>query len=504
MGIFILTTAIFSRFFHFFFFHISQTEDIQKLQLIPLQKPLITSKHLHEKLVQPENDAVGVSQQPLHNNANIDNISATETERALQTSQSANDLAKSQTDAVGDSEPLVPETKSTKAATKTSVSSKSMKKDIKRTKRLEKKRLKQQQKLLQKLQKKTKKEKNNNKIKEATTDDASKTPNETLQSNLKNRLQSFQEPTVPRTKSKSPVNVTFAFDTIENGYDANSQRQTIILHHSHKDIDNRITAAANANTLPNDDGKSIGEYDSLPLIKVEKSADDVDSDFAVDANHPKIDGNGNVMVHMPLPISCSSSDSIPFIDDSPNPRRAGSLPIEPYRNLHDSRFITLQPRNIGAQSMIYARKLEKPLPIAFKFPTKRDQFDKSAQILYQSLKQSIDHHFDRVAHLHNKLCQVCHEFLLVPDAVKCLTCGIVCHHSCTLPQVSVSNSMNFILFFNFNFNPSYNCYIQLISLQVDTNGHESSHFTHEFHSNRLFESRVSAKFTQSFKLWLNR
>lgn len=401
---------------------------------------------MHEKLVQPENDAVGVSQQPLHNNADIDNISATEAERALQASQSAIDLARPQSDSVGDSEPLVQETTPSTSATKTAASSKSIKKDIKRTKRLEKKRLKQQQKLQQKLQKKTKKEKNNNKIRKDAANDASKQPNETLQSNLKNRLQSIQEPTVPRAKSKSPVNVTFAFDTIENGYDANSQHQTIILHHSHKDIDNRINAAANANDLPNDDGKSNGEYDSLPLIKVEKSADDVDSDFAVESNHTKIDGNGNVMVNMPLPISCSSSDSIPFIDDSPNPRRAGSIPIEPHRNLHDSRFITMQPRNIGAQSMIYARKLEKPLPIAFKIPTKRDQFDKSAQILYQSLKQSIDHHFDRVAHLHNKLCQVCHEFLLVPDAVKCLTCGIVCHHSCTLPQVSVSNAMNCISF----------------------------------------------------------
>ncbi|XP_055303758.1 probable serine/threonine-protein kinase DDB_G0272282 isoform X2 [Sitodiplosis mosellana] len=437
---------------------ILNTEDIQKLQLIPLQKPLITSKNLHEKLIQPENDAVGVSQ-ALHNNIGIENVSSANidddddddnhnVEKPLQSAQSAIDLARAQLDSVDDNKPLVTTT-TTEAATTiatgklaSAITSKSMKKDIKRTKRLEKKRLKQQQKQLKKLNKKeAKKEKNNNKIKdEQKTNNGSSSssnnnnkPNETLQSNLKNRSQSFPEPTVPRAKSKSPVNVTFAFDTIENGSDANNHnRTTIVLHHSHKDITHDQQYIDDGGN----DSKSIGEYDSLPLIKVEKSAD-VDSDFAVETRYEKIDGNGNVVVvnNAPLPISCSSSDSIPFIDDSPNPRRAASIPIEPHRNLHDSRFITLQPRNIGAQSMIYARKLEKPLPIAFKIPTKRDQFDKSAQILYQSLKESIDHHFDRVAHVHNKLCQVCHEFLLVPDAVKCLTCGLVCHQSCTLPQV---------------------------------------------------------------------
>ncbi|XP_031636541.1 uncharacterized protein LOC116349303 isoform X6 [Contarinia nasturtii] len=433
------------------------TEDIQKLQLIPLQKPLITSKHLHEKLVQPENDAVGVSQ-PLHNNVDIEQhvSTATDVEKPLQSSQSAIDLARAQLGSVGDNEPLVQDettatamTTTTTTATASSTaakSQKSIKKDIKRTKRLEKKRLKQQQKQLKKLNKKAKKEKNNNnknnrKPNDETNNDSSssnsKKTNEALQSNLKNRSHTLREPIVPRAKSKSPVNVTFAFDTIEHSSDANNHDQIVVLHHlAHKDIVHSANHIGNGDDVVvggnATDGKSNGEYDSLPLIKVEKSADiDMDSDFA-----EKIDGNGNVVIaNVILPISCSSSDSIPFIDDSPNPRRAGcSIPIEPHKNLYDSRFITLQPRNIGAQSMIYARKLEKPLPIAFKIPTKRDQFDKSAQILYQSLKESIDHHFDRVAHLHNKLCQVCHEFLLVPDAVKCLTCGIVCHHSCTMPQ----------------------------------------------------------------------
>lgn len=433
--------------------------------MIPLQKPLITSEHLHEKLVQPETDAVGVSQPPplqLHNNAIAvavdNNISECEAERPLQAaSPSAIDFAKPQSDSACDSVPLVNPT--------TDISStKSMKKDIKRTKRLEKKRLKQQKKQQKQLQKKIKKQKDNekNNNRQENGEDQNETNfitnqpmHETPQSNLKNRLQTFQEPTVPRAKSKSPVNVTFAFDTIDSASDAAANNHH---HHHHQQQLNRIVHLhndigdindSNANGM-SDDRKSNGDYDSLPLIQVEKSADDIESDFATDSNAEKMDGNGNVVVvtsHTVLPISCSSSDSIPFIDDSPNPRRATSIPIDTRQNLHDSRFITLQPRNIGAQSMIYARKLEKPLPIAFKIPTKRDQFDKSAQILYQSLKESIDHHFERAAHLHNKLCQVCHEFLLVPDAVKCLTCGLVCHHTCTLPQVYTFLSFEFIIYF---------------------------------------------------------
>lgn len=372
---------------------------------------------MHEKLVQPENEAVGVSQ-PVHNNAfaataaaatvatNHDddydgnNLAANDTERPLQASQSPIDFAKSQLDTACDIEPLVRDT--------SIANSKSMKKDIKRTKRLEKKRLKQQQKQLQKLNKKLKKqknnEKNNNKIENSSSKDETDTsnkPNETLQSNLKNRLQLFQEPTVPRAESKSPVNVTFAFDSIENGSnDANNHGHNVHLHKEIVEIDSHVSDRSNGLT---NERRSNGEYDTLPLIKV----DDVHSGaFVIESNREKIDGNGNVVTNAALPISCSSSDSIPFIDDSPNTRRATSIPIETHRNLHDARFITLQPRNIGAQSMIYARKLEKPLPIAFKIPTKRDQFDKSSQILYQSLKESIDHHFERAAHLHNKLCQV--------------------------------------------------------------------------------------------------
>lgn len=456
------------------FFYLSlQTEDIQKLQLIPLQRPLIiTSENLHKKLVQPENESVSVSQLQMHSNVAIADIN--EVERDIEPQpllQSApNDIVKPQTAVAAvrindndDSEALIKSTGNV-------ASNKSTKKDIKRTKRLEKKQLKQQAKQLKKLNKKIKKQKNNNnksnssnrlndgKHNTTTNTTTGKTviTNEAFQSNLKNSLPSSKpiDPNVPRAKSKSPSNVKFVFDTIENDNNAAQNRNQSINGQSHTDID---IHDVNANPKVNDmmmmsECKSNGDYDSLPLIQVEKSTEDVvDSDFAVDSTtHEKIDSNGNVIAMArsniaadytttSLPISCSSSDSFPFIDDSPNPRRAASIPIESHKNLHDSRFITLQPRNIGTQSMIYARKLEKPLPIAFKIPTKRDQFDKSAQILYQSLKVSIDHHFERAVHLHNKLCQVCHEFLLIPDeCYKCLTCGLVCHHNCTLPQVRIN------------------------------------------------------------------
>lgn len=406
-----------------------QTEDIQKLQLVPLQKPFISSKHLHEKLVQPENELVRQSQ-PTH--INIDSSATIATDEVEHHAhpqpsyapQSAKDdiiQPESIADRVADdSEALI------KSPTD-NVSSKITKKDLKRTKRLEKKQLKQQKKQQKKLIKKIKSQKTNN-SKTKPTDDKNNAVNnntipetsptiETIQTNLNN-------PNVPRAKSKSPVNVKFSFDHIENDNEAkqsdNSQSVTV---HSHND------AAIRRN--------SNGNYDSLPLVNVERSADDViDSDFAVESTAPqKFDNNGNVLAANTALPTCSSTDSISFIEDCPHPRRATSIPIETHKNLHDGRFITLQPRNIGAQSMIYARKLKKPLPNALKMPTKRDQFDKTVQILYQSLKESIDHHFERVAYVNNKLCQVCHEFLLVTDAVKCLTCGLVCHYSCTLPQV---------------------------------------------------------------------
>lgn len=393
-----------------------------------MQRPLITPNHLHEKLVLPEtetpNDIQPLLQPQLQTqeNRNEHNASVVEIDNV------SSCTSKNQSD-------------SSKADNK---SSKYLKKDIKISKRLEKKRLKQVQKQQLKLEKKSTKNNkddndNDNRKKETTTND-----NNRLQSNLKRRV-----------KTKTPVNVKFAFDTIDNSNETNNSEPVDQLTHP---ICTDIVVIENSNANNKDfiqitnNSSNNGEYDTLPLIKLEKSIDDTDGMVDVHVDIIGIrdarDGNGNILIpNTVLPMSRSSSDSIPFMEDSPNFRRPTSVPIETHTNLHDGRFITLQPRNIGTQSVIYARKLEKSLPIAINIPPKRDQFDKSAQILYQSLKESIDHHFERTSLITSKLCQVCHEFLLVPEAVKCLTCGLVCHHSCTISQVCLNLFSIFIELF---------------------------------------------------------
>lgn len=457
-------------FFHFSF----QTEDIQKLQLIPLQRPLITAKNLHEKRIQPENDPVNVpvtQPKPQQLNINDNNVVSTiDDENSQQTFNTSTSEIQCREYPI---ETICDDNRQHKDAINST--SKSIKKDIKRNKRLEKKRLKQQQKQLKKLNKKLKKQKNPNNETNNNNDannEPDKKSNKNLPSNLKKRSQAhdIELPTVPSSsscsnKTKSTANVKFVFDAIDNSNATNNHEQSNqnddeTITHNYIRTDIVVIESYNENnnddtTATHNENNNSGDYDSLPVIKVEPSTDNIDGSFNIQCNNNEIyDGNGNVIataatttnaISLP-PISCSSSDSIPFIDDSPNPRRATSVPIEQRRNLHDSRFITLQPRNIGAQSIIYARKIEKPIPIVIKIPPKRDLFDKSAQILYQSLKESIDHHFERAAHLNSKLCQVCHEFLLVPDAIKCLTCGLVCHQSCILPQVSFHKQLIFLFF----------------------------------------------------------
>lgn len=318
---------------------------------------------------------------------------------------------------------------------------------IKLDKRLEKKRLKQQQKQQKKLNKQLAKERKRNETISArankTATAAAKTKpdksnsNKAKQqaSNLKPRsiVHSVDEPQVPSSKQ----NVKFAIDTVDNGADVlngvhrrDQCGPVAIIENGH------CSAAAIGATYAA--SNHSGDYDALPAIQLDQGTSN-GGHLTYPCNNELYDGNGNVIrpAAITVPIGCSSSDSIPFVGDGLNARRAASVPVETRANQGLGRFITLQPRGIGAQGIIYARKIEKHhLPIAIKVLPKRDQFDKSAQILYQSLKESIDHHFERAAHLNSKLCQVCHEFLLVPDAVKCLTCGLVCHHSCTIPQVS--------------------------------------------------------------------
>lgn len=442
-----------------FYSPIFQTEDIQKLQLIPLQKPLITSNNLHERLLQPENESVTVHQPRLESNTG-DSTSAIAIANDPH-QQDADHLHIDENDhhmlsIDCDDHPILPNPSNTN----------SLEKSIKQNKRLEKKRQKQQQKQLKKLNKELAKEKKRNetinaRAKKAALAAQAKSAksknNKQLTSNLKQHSNG-NEPQVPCSssssngrnscsKQKPSANVKFAIDTVDNSADAidGAERPSEHMHHYSTDlaIIENGTEPAHDRTMYAASNHS-GDYDALaPSINVDTVSAEATGPIQP-CNNEIYDGNGNVIQTngITVPIGCSSSECIPYIDVGLNGRRATSVPIET-RN----RFITLQPRGIGAQGIIYARKIEKSqLPIAVRILPKRDQFDKSAQILYQSLKESIDHHFERAAHLNSKLCQVCHEFLLVPDAVKCLTCGLVCHHSCTLPQVW----LEFELFFCFS------------------------------------------------------
>lgn len=409
----------------FSFFLLFQTEDTQKLQLIPLKRPLITSEHLHEKLVQPETEPL--ISLPIDVNKSKPN----ETDKTASSSRPSS-LPPSA---------AITEVNAEVNRTDSGAIVKLDKKEIKRNKLLVQKQLKQQQKQQKKINKKTKKQqsnetnnnnnnnnnskKNNNKKNDNGNNNNNKTNNQ-RQSNLKRpSTSSTAEVHTGSGKSKPLSNVKFVFDS--NSNKENTENNDEI------EIDNGIANSSVPTNETNIDNN--GNYDVLPLIKIEPSSDDVCDCSVIETNNTNAAERDSNNVINP-PISRSSSGSIPFIDDSPHHRQHTPLLLELNTNVHDSRFITLQPQNVGAQTMIYARKIEKQNSAAIKLPPKRDQFDKSAQILYQSLKESIDHHFERAEQLNSKLCQVCHEFLLVPDAVKCLTCGLVCHHSCTVPEVS--------------------------------------------------------------------
>lgn len=191
----------------------------------------------------------------------------------------------------------------------------------------------------------------------------------------------------------------------------------------------------NNNNCSSDDGN----YDELPLIRIEEFGEDL-GDCDTTTTKPQQHTH----------FSKSSSESIPFIDESP--RRQVS-------NYHDARFITISAQNVGAAATSNQSAILRPEDVvelvvvdvasSSSPPSthverihqtavpKRDRFDKSAQILYQSqLELPVVHHFEVVERLDVKLCQVCHEFLVVPTSVRCLTCGFVCHEDCVATKVS--------------------------------------------------------------------
>lgn len=441
--------------------------------MIPLKRPLITSERLNEKLVQAENISCNSptptssitpplppTTPPLQSPAVYSDDHQI---IALPASNSNNDIEIEHTLECQHHEWHQHQQSQEKPTIL-------KKKDIKRIKRLEKKQQKQQQKQLKKNKNKKQQQQNeryNNSNDGANDDNENNGKKSNARpSNLKKQSSSssevekriksrgvtivtttFTNNATNENNTKPLANVKFAF---ESNNDDNKRNSIPIAGDEVVSVENgRVSVAATNATSQNNKNfnrssqiDSNGNYDELPLIKIE--ADVVDAnDYQHDLNSIEIPTNDivdsashnvdNLKIES-CGFSRSSSESIPFIDDSP--RHCQNNIVNGFPD--GGRFIVLQPQNIGSQSIIYARKIEKQSALSSIKPLpKRDQFDKSAQILYQSLKESIDHHFERVEHLESKLCQVCHEFLLAPDTVKCLTCGLVCHHSCTISQVRV-------------------------------------------------------------------
>ncbi|XP_037026523.1 uncharacterized protein LOC119067561 isoform X2 [Bradysia coprophila] len=320
---------------------ILNNEDIQKLQLIPLKKPLITSEHLQQKLVQPENN-------------------------------------NSTTVVIVD---VVPDCHDLDAVVRID------------DKCVQKKQLNKKQ-----------KEKQNNKAKP---------------SNLKKQLPSSTTTNPNNVEndkiSKQLTNVKFTFEVndthnekrkeSDGGLEEDKIRPSSVQSETKK----REEKIEEKQDQPLND--KSGNYDELPLIRIEEFADNTDDSQQL----PKKSEHFS-----------KSSESIPFIDESPR--------HQPQSNLFETRYITIEPQNIGSQSSKNPsnnNNIGKIESIHTSAVQKREQFDKSAQILYQSQMQlPVAHHFEMVQRLDVKLCQVCHEFLLEPKSVRCLTCGFVCHESC--------------------------------------------------------------------------
>lgn len=450
------------------------------MQLIPLKRPLITSERLNEKLVQSENISCNspISTSPITPTSPPTTL-ALQSPAACSVDHQINALPVINSNDDNEIEPAVSHTldcqhherhqqEQQQQQQTQENQTKLKKKDIKRIKRLEKKQQKQQQKQLKKNKNKKQQQQQQQQSNQTNNNDGANDDNEIKNgkktnnnrpSNLKKQSSSTSSEVEKRIKTKTRgvtiVTTTFTNNATNKNNNTKPLANVKFAFESNVDNNNEVVsvmanenaAATNATSQNNKNlnGANIeidanGNYDELPLIKVE--ADVVDgSNYHHDLNEiltnvAENEGGHNLdnLKVESSGFSRSSSESIPFIDDSPRHCQYNLVNGFP----DGGRFIVLQPQNIGSQSIIYARKIEKQAALSSVKPLlKRDQFDKSAQILYQSLKESIDHHFERVEQLESKLCQVCHEFLIAPDTVKCLTCGLVCHHSCTASQVSI-------------------------------------------------------------------
>lgn len=382
----------------FIFHSFLQTEDTQKLQLIPLKKPLITSEHLQQKLVQPENNNSSTLSQPPPPERKISSVTDCTRIQAINRSNNNNN-----NDSIATTTVVVVATNNNKQLNK------------------------------------KQKEKNNNKQKplnlkkqQTTTTTTSSTATATKNAELHN---------IENAKiSKHLTNVKFAFEINENhvnkidneilgnNVDAENNQKVGSLDFPLNNDDKTTNVSHKQLTPiqenpPNDIGDDVtttgnedGNYDELPLIRIEEFGEDL-----VD-NVPNSVGDLKTIPHSHF---TQSQESIPFIDESPNRKKPS--------NYHDARFITINPQNIGSN------QLENTERIHLIDVPKRERFDKSAQILYQSqMELPIAHHFQVVDRLDVKLCQVCHEFMVPPSCVRCLTCGFVCHENCVATKVSAN------------------------------------------------------------------
>lgn len=177
------------------------------------------------------------------------------------------------------------------------------------------------------------------------------------------------------------MTVKFSFDENDGKTDEN------ILNNNKIDENIKIDENLNEN---NNRTVNSGNYDELPLIKIEE-VEDFD-------------------------------------------KKLREQPIPKYSNFHDEKFITLTAKNVG--SKIHDPESQKPV-----------RFDKSVQLLYQRNfipPTPVNHHFGKLDQLDGKMCQICHHIIRKKTAVTCGACGLVCHENC-----ADSVSLQFLIIFFF-------------------------------------------------------
>lgn len=133
-------------------------------------------------------------------------------------------------------------------------------------------------------------------------------------------------------------------------------------------------------------------------------------------------------------VNSGNYDELPLIkiEEIVDRCKLTEQPIPKYSNFHDEKFITLTAKNVGTK--IHDPESQKP-----------DRFDKSVQLLYQRgiMPTPVNHKFGKLIQLDGKMCQICHHIIRKNTAVTCGACGLVCHENC-------ADSVSFDFFFVFN------------------------------------------------------